>query len=782
VAVTINISADSREAQEAFKRLQAEATQAFGTVDRKMAETAQKSSSVAAATEASFKRMADQTRGSTGRMLADMERLQTQWHRMAGAFGATLSVAAVVQLGRSLKDAGLEAERMQRQLMAAVGSAAQRAMAFITVESDRLAQSLTVMVPKFAELAAATRNTVLEGEKTRALFSGLAGAGQAVGLATEATGRAMTGLIQIISQQAIQLDEFRNQFASQIPGAMRETARALQQMGVTTTGSIGEMLRLIEKQKLSVEDLVEAVTRGLREIQRTAPDMSQSAEAAFNRFHNAVFQLKAGLAQAGLLDFLKNSTDYLREWVFWAGRALNLRPPTGLAELGQLQQQLSELRESQRFLQQQAAGEARLGVADVTRGELERVTQEIAAVEGKIKSLDATMRTSRQAAVEADKARMQRLQEEAAALKAWDAQQKAKEEAQKGEKGRLRELMQIEGERRRLQEQGTAMALKGAEEELKALERLHEMEEDAQHKAFQQAVALTDERRREVEKIEQQATDDLIRQLDRQHEAWRDLGLDIERTLADTILASIKDIGSLWDNVLDFMLASFSRFAAALIARPIVMPIVASFLGGLGGAMGGGASEILSQALGIPTTLMGAANTVGTLGGIASLGGIFGQGISYLNQGLRSVFNFLSTPIGHFLGMTEVVPGSGFPGAIQGVGGSVGSVLAGLGGVGGGIYAALTASGLGGQLGSAFGAAGGAASLAASLAPLLGASLAPVLGPIGLAVAALAPLLGRLIGSLTGARKGPRLAIGELGGLGLEVEGGQLALAGQLTS
>jgi tape measure domain-containing protein len=346
------------------------------------------------------------------------------------AFGAV----ALVQFGRSVVDAGLQMERFDRQLQVATGSTqeAQRAMSFITAESNRLGQSIAAMVPAFTQLAAAIRSTVLEGEKTRSLFSAIVGAGQAVGLSTEAVGRAMTGLIQIISQNAIQLDEFRNQFASQIPGAMRETARAL---GLTTS----QLLEQISKQKISVDELLRGVMAGLQEIQRMAPDMSNSAEAAFQRFSNAVLQLKASIAQAGVLDFLKDGVDSLREWVFWAGRALNLRPPDQVRQLAELQGEMARLQQlRQQGLQEATERIETRGMApEVAMRGVRAVEQEIEVVAEKIRQLEAQMRQSRAAADTADHERRQRLQEEAEALKAFDTQRQRQEAALKGAPDRL---------------------------------------------------------------------------------------------------------------------------------------------------------------------------------------------------------------------------------------------------------------------------------------------------------------------------------------------------------
>jgi uncharacterized protein YecA (UPF0149 family) len=193
MAVVIHLTADTTTFHNTI-------TQATSHLRSSMEEMQQK-----------FNRVEQATSRATERMAAHWQRMETTFTRVTRA-----AVGMAAALARSVVDAGLQMERFERTLQAATSSAteARRAFGFIVTESNRPGQSITAMVPAFAQLTAATKNTVLEGERTRSLFSALAGAGQSVGLSTEAVGRAMVGLIQIISQNAIQLDEFRNQFAS----------------------------------------------------------------------------------------------------------------------------------------------------------------------------------------------------------------------------------------------------------------------------------------------------------------------------------------------------------------------------------------------------------------------------------------------------------------------------------------------------------------------------------------------------------------------------------------
>ena len=362
---------------------------------------------------------------------------------MAASFGLILGASGLVTFVKSLVDAGLQMERFERTLTAATGSskASAEAWRFITAESNRLGQSVEAMVPIFVQLTAATRNTVLEGERTRELFSALAGAGQAVGLSTEAVGGAMLGLTQIISQNAIQLDEFRNQFASRIPGAMLETAKALQVLGVTQKGTIAEMLKGFERGTITIPQFTQAVTMALKEIQRTAPEMGNTAAAAFTQLGNAAFQLKADLARSGLLEFMTNMAQTARGLLARIREALGTGGRDFLGQVSDIQGQLAKLRQQRQELQEEAPRshlestlrlEGLLGTTQAER--LKKLNEEIGLQEEKLRVIQQTHKTETDA--ESEKARLtqKRLDDEAAATKkADDAAKHSREGAQDAE-------------------------------------------------------------------------------------------------------------------------------------------------------------------------------------------------------------------------------------------------------------------------------------------------------------------------------------------------------------
>jgi hypothetical protein len=185
VALTIQITGDASGAVRAVGEASAAVTAKLGEIDKRQQELAQRTTSTYAKIEQDWQRYQRMTRSTAdvvaeqttrmARQLGGLESVMGRMTRAAISLGVGLGVAG---LARSIVDAGLEAERFERTLQAATGSVeeAQRAMTFIVSTSNQLGQSITAMVPAFVQLAAATRNTALEGEKTRALFTALGGA------------------------------------------------------------------------------------------------------------------------------------------------------------------------------------------------------------------------------------------------------------------------------------------------------------------------------------------------------------------------------------------------------------------------------------------------------------------------------------------------------------------------------------------------------------------------------------------------------------------------------
>jgi tape measure domain-containing protein len=825
MALTINIDSNASGAEKGLRDVRAATDREMGGVSKRLQDV-----------ERSASRMERSTAESFNRMTRVMGRVGSA----AAALGVSFSAGALL---RNVIQAGVEFERMQRSLVASTGSmaSAKDAMSFVTSESNRLGQSVQSLLPSFAQLAAATRNTSLEGAKARELFSAFAAAAQTTGLSTDRAGLALTGLTQIISQNAIQLDEFRNQFSSQIPGAMSATAEA---MGRTTA----QLLKDIERQAVGVEELIVGVTGGLNSIAKAAPPVGDSAEAAFVRFQNALNALEVEVAQSGLLDFMRQLTDQARLSldlisriagtrisspaervgaekealsVLQASRArveealrtiatLDLaRVPAALSRQGELKLELEEINEQIRSRQQALEGfkiQVQAGMLeDQQRADQTRAAADAKALQDKLDREKAAGAKSGKSAAEAAAARAkeeERIVQESIARQqaliasSFDMQRQMADDAFAVRLAREPQAVaQIAEEREAVM---LAFARDEAQQKLAVEERLSKDLEkvgaerasmaqkfsqetlDQEIKNAEELIKATESVNEQISKRDEQTMErrasevnDLVdeqqRALDAQQRSYEDFFDRVNDRVGDLVSGLLQ--GTV--DVLDFFKQTFFDILGQIVAQalitPIVVPIVASVVGGLAGAL----APSLGQAVLSSTGLGGIGNNALGLAGVANQGmGLFGptspvglamsQFVSVLDSGAADI----GGAIADIFGLTQT--------SASGLG-----ALGGLAGIGGGIYSAVSAQGLGGQIGGGIGAAGGAAALIGSLG--LGTLAIPGLQPIGLALAALAPLLGNLIDTL-GKPKGPRFVLGELEGLDVVLNNGMLEVAGTLTS
>lgn len=144
------------------------------------------------------------------------------------------------------------------------------------------------------------------------IFKGLSMASMGMGLTGEATERAMVAIGQMAGKGFIMSEELKGQLAEAIPGATAIMARAL---NVTN----GELQKLM-KDGLDAKKALPALAV---ELQRTfgplAAQMQNSAMANFNRFSNAILELKKAIGTELMPAVTVLLKDYLIPGIKWIG-------------------------------------------------------------------------------------------------------------------------------------------------------------------------------------------------------------------------------------------------------------------------------------------------------------------------------------------------------------------------------------------------------------------------------------------------------------------------------
>ena len=343
--------------------------------------------------------------------------------RLGGLQGA-LAALGIAVLTRQVIQAGVALERLESRFRAATGSAqaASQELAFVRVEAERLGIDFVAAADAFSGFAAAAKGTALEGQQAREIFTAVAEAARVMGLSADNTRGALLALEQIVSKGVVSAEELRGQLGERLPGAFQIAARA---MGVTTR----ELGKMLQRGEVLAEDLLPKLAKELRaSVAEGLPEAVDTAEAAFRRLDNSLFDLKTSIAESGLLDFFAD----LAKGVTSALRAIS-----GAADEAQAATLTSTERalvEARRHL---ARGESRPRSghgsvsygdlakrrADVVRLEIEVIGQEVALrkrqreVEDDIAELEVLVASGGRASV-GKRGRLLALREELAEIKA----------------------------------------------------------------------------------------------------------------------------------------------------------------------------------------------------------------------------------------------------------------------------------------------------------------------------------------------------------------------------
>ena len=231
-------------------------------------------------------------------MSDEAKKLDSGLAGIAGRFAALFGGVSTVAFAKSVFDAGLIVDRLDRSFAAITGSsaAANRELAFIKETSNALGLEVSSAADAYKSLMAAAKGTTLEGKNTREIFLGIAEASAVLNLSSEQTEGALQAIGQMISKGNVQAEELRGQLGERLPGAFQLAAKA---MGVSTT----ELGKLLEQGKVTAGDMLPKLAKALRdEYGKAAMDAGNSATAGVNRFQNAWLEFRTTIAKSGFMD------------------------------------------------------------------------------------------------------------------------------------------------------------------------------------------------------------------------------------------------------------------------------------------------------------------------------------------------------------------------------------------------------------------------------------------------------------------------------------------------
>lgn len=185
------------------------------------------------------------------------------------------------------------AEQLKQTLGILTGSteAATAEFQFLRAETDRMGLSFDSASRAYVQLATAAKGTALEGEKTREIFSAVAGAMARIGKSSEVDA-ALFGITKAMGDGTISSREFFGMLSKFLPNALQVFAAEL---GVTT-----DVLQLmLDKGEIAVSDALPKFAKGLNKaFGNETKEKIDGIGSGLNRAFNSIS--KAGEAIANL--------------------------------------------------------------------------------------------------------------------------------------------------------------------------------------------------------------------------------------------------------------------------------------------------------------------------------------------------------------------------------------------------------------------------------------------------------------------------------------------------
>lgn len=196
--------------------------------------------------------------------------------------------------GREIFEAGRNVRQLQLAFSEITGStsAMSKEFDFVRDVADRMGQNFYALVPAYKGILAASKDTNLEGEKTRSIFEGITKASASLGLSSEQTSGALRAIEQMMSKGKVQAEELRGQLGERLPGAFKLAAEA---MGVTTA----ELNKMLDDGQVMAEDLLPKLAEVLK---RRYTGEVEASTRAVNKMAEAWMDLKVSMAESGFLD------------------------------------------------------------------------------------------------------------------------------------------------------------------------------------------------------------------------------------------------------------------------------------------------------------------------------------------------------------------------------------------------------------------------------------------------------------------------------------------------
>ena len=241
---------------------------------------------------------------STGRFV------QARAGAMAGAFSSVASSifglrGAMAGLGlglltRSIITTTLQVERLKIALNSTRQDMDKTTRRFDAMRkmSDELGVDFLTTAGAFKNFGLAAEQAGIQGAETERIFRSFVTAGAAMQMTNEELEGSLTAVAQMFSKGKVSAEELRGQLGERMPVAFGMAAEA---MGMTNA----QLDKALSLGNIAADDMVPKLATALEEkFGEGAKSAAKSATAQFNRFNNALNDLKVAIGESGLVSAL----------------------------------------------------------------------------------------------------------------------------------------------------------------------------------------------------------------------------------------------------------------------------------------------------------------------------------------------------------------------------------------------------------------------------------------------------------------------------------------------
>lgn len=253
----------------------------------------------------------------------------------AAVTGVTLGMGALKQGVEAVITSTMKYQAVMKQLEFATGSTQKAAeeYEYLLEVTRRLGLDLNSSAEGFAKLAASTKGTALEGEKTRLIFEGVASAAASLNLSAADTSGVMLAFSQIISKGKVSMEELRGQLGERLPGAMAIAAQS-------TGRTVAELEAMVEAGVDSVQFMELFAPAMVKAFGPTAAGNVNSLSGQINLLRTEFDQLLIKLGNGGLGDAAVQVMKDLRDMITSIGDRLDSLDPSFVAAVNEVFEQL----------------------------------------------------------------------------------------------------------------------------------------------------------------------------------------------------------------------------------------------------------------------------------------------------------------------------------------------------------------------------------------------------------------------------------------------------------